>query len=61
MLSLRGRYSFQNKDKGNMKFFTLGLGLKAKNIEFDLSYLLPTQENNPLAHTLRFGVLVNGL
>ena len=61
MLSLRGGYFYQNKDKGNMKFFTLGLGLKAKNIGFELSYLLPAQENNPFAHTLRFGVLVNGL
>ena len=61
ILSLRTGYFYQNKDKGNMKFFTLGLGIKAKKMELDLSYLLPAQENNPLAHTLRFSILLNGL
>jgi hypothetical protein len=56
LLMLRAGYFYQNKDKGNMQFMTLGLGLKLKRIGLDVSYLVPTRENNPLAHTLRFGI-----
>ncbi len=56
LLMLRAGYFYQNKDKGNMQFVTLGLGLKLRKVGLDMSYLVPTRENNPLAHTLRFGL-----
>lgn len=58
LLVLRAGYFYQNKDKGNMQFVTLGLGLKLKKVGLDISYLVPTRENNPLAHTLRFGISI---
>jgi hypothetical protein len=39
-----------------MKFFTLGLGAKVKGMNLDLSYLIPQESGNPLAHTLRFSL-----
>lgn len=56
LLSLRGGYQYQDKAKGNMKFFTVGLGAKVKGMNLDLSYLIPQESGNPLAHTLRFSL-----
>jgi hypothetical protein len=56
LLSLRGGYQYQDRTKGNMKFFTLGLGAKVKGVNLDLSYLIPQESGNPLAHTLRFSL-----
>lgn len=58
LLIIRAGYFYQNKDKGNMQFVTIGLGLKLKKLGLDMSYLVPTSENNPLAHTLRFGLSI---
>lgn len=56
LLSLRGGYQYQDQTKGNMKFFTVGLGAKVKGMNLDLSYLIPQESGNPLAHTLRFSL-----
>jgi len=40
--------------KGNRKFFTLGAGLRYNVFGLDFSYLIPTEQQNPLQNTLRF-------
>ncbi|MCB8994639.1 MAG: type IX secretion system outer membrane channel protein PorV [Bacteroidales bacterium] len=52
--AIRGGYFYEHQTKGNRKFFTLGIGLKLNVFEIDFSYLVPTNQTNPLANTLRF-------
>jgi hypothetical protein len=55
--AIRGGYFHEAQDKGNRKYFTLGIGLKMNVADFDFSYLIPTAGmNNPLANTMRFTV-----
>ncbi|MBO6118273.1 MAG: type IX secretion system outer membrane channel protein PorV [Bacteroidales bacterium] len=54
ILAVRGGYFYENKKKGDRQYLTLGLGLKYNSLGIDLSYLVPTaQNNNPLKNTLR--------
>jgi hypothetical protein len=52
--SVRAGYFYENKYKGNRKFFTLGAGLRYNVFGLDFSYLIPTDQKNPLENTLRF-------
>ena len=52
--AIRGGYFHESKMKGNRKFFTLGAGLRYNVFGLDFSYLIPTEQQNPLANTLRF-------
>lgn len=52
--AIRGGYFHENVNKGNRKYFSLGVGLKLNIFELDFAYLIPTYQNNPLANTLRF-------
>ncbi len=54
--AIRTGYFYEHENKGNRKFFTLGAGLKMNVFALDFSYLLPTQQNHPLANTLRFSL-----
>jgi hypothetical protein len=57
---VRAGYFYENKDKGNRKFFTLGLGLKYNVFGLNFSYLVPSGSGvnrNPLSNTLRFGLV----
>ncbi len=53
-LALRAGYFHESATKGNRKYFTLGAGLHYSKFTLDFAYLVPTQQNNPLANTLRF-------
>lgn len=55
--ALRTGYFHEHATKGNRKFFTAGLGLKLNVFQLDFAYLIPTQQNNPLANTLRFSLV----
>jgi Type IX secretion system protein PorV len=58
--AFRAGYFYENKTKGNRRFFTLGLGLKYNVFGFNFAYLLPSGSGvnrNPLSNTLRFSVL----
>lgn len=55
--AVRGGYFFESEYKGNRKFFSTGVGLKMNICSIDFSYLIPTQQNNPLANTIRFTLL----
>ncbi len=54
LFSIRGGYFYENKLKGNRQYFTLGAGLRYSKVGLDFAYLIPRQQNNPLAETLRF-------
>jgi hypothetical protein len=55
--ALRAGYFNEAQNKGNRKYFTLGLGLKLNVFGLDFAYLIPTTgRNNPLANTIRFSL-----
>ena len=58
--SLRAGYFFEDKTKGNRRYFTTGLGVKYNIFGLNFSYLLPSGSGvtqNPLSNTLRFSIL----
>ena len=57
LLAIRGGFFYEDETKGNRKYFTMGLGLRLNVFAVDFSYLIPLQQNNPLAGTLRFTLL----
>jgi hypothetical protein len=52
--AVRGGYFHESNMKGGRQFFTLGVGLRYNVFGLDFSYLIPTEQQNPLANTLRF-------
>ncbi len=52
--AIRAGYFHENVNKGNRKYFSVGVGLRLNIFELDFAYLIPTYQNNPLANTLRF-------
>jgi hypothetical protein len=57
--ALRAGYFYENPAKGGRHYATLGVGLKYDIYRFDFSYLAASQQNSPLANTLRFTLSVN--
>ncbi|RYY61894.1 MAG: type IX secretion system outer membrane channel protein PorV [Chitinophagaceae bacterium] len=58
--ALRAGYFFEDKNKGNRKYFTAGVGLKYNVFGLNFSYLAPSGSGttrNPLSNTVRFSVL----
>ena len=56
----RAGYFYENKFKGNRKYFTLGFGLKYNVFGLNFSYLVPSGNGvtrNPLSNTLRFSLV----
>ncbi len=52
--AIRGGYFYENPNKGNRQYFTVGAGLRYNVFGLDFSYLIATNPNNPLKNTLRF-------
>lgn len=52
--AFRAGYFYEHFTKGNRQFITLGAGLRYTVFAIDLSYLISTTQQNPLANTLRF-------
>ena len=56
---IRGGYFMDNnKNLGNMQYFTLGTSFQYQQSKFNISYLVPSGggiTKNPLSNTLRFG------
>jgi hypothetical protein len=53
-----GYFLDNNKNLGNMQYFTLGTSFQYQNSKFNISYLVPSGggiTKNPLSNTLRFG------
>lgn len=57
--AIRGGFFYENVNKGNRKFFTMGAGFRYNVLGIDFSYLIPLETQNPLEHTLRFSLLIN--
>ena len=58
--AFRAGYFFEDKTKGNRKYFTVGVGLKYNIFGFNFSYLVPSgsgTNRNPLSNTLRFSLV----
>jgi hypothetical protein len=58
--AVRAGYFYEDKTKGNRKYFTMGVGLKYNIFGLNFSYLLPSGSGvnrNPLSNTLRFSLL----
>ncbi len=54
--AIRGGYFHEHENKGNRKFFTLGIGLKYNVFGLDFSYIVPVAQRSPLENVLRFSL-----
>lgn len=52
----RAGYYYENKYKGNRKYYTFGAGFKMNMFRLDASYLVAQSQSNPLDGTLRFSL-----
>ncbi len=59
LIGLRAGYFYEDPSYGNRSYVTLGAGIRYSLYGFDFSYITGTEDNHPLANTLRFGLLVN--
>ncbi len=59
LFALRGGYFTEPARLGNRNYFTFGAGVKYNVFNIDLSFISPTEENHPLANTMRFSLLVD--
>ncbi len=57
VFAVRTGFFYEDKYKGNRKFFTLGAGLRYNVFGLDFSYLIPLAQQNPLENTLRFTLI----
>jgi hypothetical protein len=58
LIALRAGYFYEDPSNGNRRFITLGAGIRYSLYGFDFSYITGTEDNHPLANTLRFGLIV---
>jgi len=54
VFALRGGFFYENKNKGDRKYFTTGIAFQYNIFGVDISYLASLKRNSPLANTLRF-------
>ena len=59
LFAARAGYFYEHMNKGNRKYFTVGLGFRYQVFGIDFAYLIPTEQEHPLAETLRFSLLFN--
>lgn len=59
VFAARAGYFYENANKGARQFITVGLGFRYQVFGLDFSYLVPTEQNHPLADTLRFTLMFN--
>lgn len=58
----RAGYFYENKNRGNRKFFSIGAGFTLDQMSINFSYLVPSGSGvtrNPLSNTLRLGIVFN--
>ncbi len=59
---VRAGYFYEDKNRGNRKFFSVGAGFTFDQMSINFSYLVPSGSGvtrNPLSNTLRFGIIFN--
>lgn len=59
LFAVRGGYFWESYDKGDRKYFTMGVGLRYNVFGIDFAYLVPQRKEHPLAETLRFSLHFN--
>ena len=59
LFAARAGYFFEHAAKGGRQYLTLGVGFRYQKFGVDFSYLIPGDQNNPLAETVRFSLLFN--
>jgi hypothetical protein len=64
IFAARAGYFYEDPDKGNRQYITMGLGLRYQKFGIDAAYLVPTGSEpggqaNPLANTIRFTLHFN--
>ncbi|MVN20067.1 type IX secretion system outer membrane channel protein PorV [Mucilaginibacter arboris] len=52
--ALRGGYFYENPNRGNRNYLTLGAGFRFDAFNLDFSYLVANEQQSALANTLRF-------
>jgi type IX secretion system protein PorV len=52
-------YFYEDANKGNRRYLTMGVGFRYNVFGIDFAYLVPAQQDHPLAETLRFTLLFN--
>jgi Type IX secretion system protein PorV len=57
--AVRVGYFYENPNNGGLHYLTLGTGFRYDIYAFDFSYIAASQQNSPLANTLRFTLMVN--
>lgn len=60
MFFLRLGYYYEDPSKGDLKYFSTGVGFRYNVMELNFSYLVPSgsgTNRNPLSNTLRFGLI----
>ena len=58
--AVRAGYFYENKDKGDRKYLTFGLGVRYNVFQLNAAYLVPSGSGitrNPLSNTLRFSLI----
>lgn len=58
----RGGYFYEDKTRGNRKYFSVGAGFNMSTLGINISYLVPSGSGvtrNPLSNTVRFGIIFN--
>lgn len=53
---IRGGYYYENPNKGNRQYFSVGAGFRMSVFQLDAAYLVSTVQSNPLDQTLRFSL-----
>lgn len=59
MFMARLGLAMENRNKGNRKYATVGLGIRYQIFGLDAAYMLPFRQGNPLAETFRITLSVN--
>lgn len=60
--AFRAGYFYENPDKGNRRYFSVGAGLKYNVLGLNFAYLLPSGSGvnrNPLSNTMRFSLMLD--
>jgi len=57
LFAIRGGYHYENPANGNRRYANVGIGIRYNGFGLDMAYLIPIQQSNPLAETLRFTLL----
>jgi hypothetical protein len=59
LFAARAGYFYENPDKGGRQYFSAGFGIRYQKFGLDAAYLIPNDQNNPLAQTWRFSLALN--